>query len=197
LERQVIPLYYDRDAEGEPVAWIRKSKASMGSILPQFNSVRMAMDYIQAYYGPASPQGKRLGQDHAAGAQALARWKRKIAEAWPGVRLRLAEHAPKAINAGEPFRITVAVYLNGLDPEDIVVECILGKETELLDFVPTDTLQLTPVGRDVQGEIPFYGDLCSPESCRLSGGLEHYKIRAFPYHPLLTHRFECGYMLWL
>jgi starch phosphorylase len=79
LERQVITLYYDRDAEGEPDAWIRKSKASMGSILPQFNSVHMAMDYLQAYYGPASAQGKRLGQDHAAGA--LARWKRKIADA--------------------------------------------------------------------------------------------------------------------
>jgi starch phosphorylase len=103
--------------------------------------------------------------------------------------------APKAINVGEP-RITVALSERP-GPRRYRRRVYPGKETELLDFVPTDSLQFTPVGRDVQGEIPFYGDLCSPESCRLSGGLEHYKIRVFPYHPLLTHRFECGYMLWL
>jgi starch phosphorylase len=28
-------------------------------------------------------------------------------------------------------------------------------------------------------------------------GLQHYRIRAYPSHPLLSHRFEMGRMLWL
>lgn len=197
LEHQVIPLFYDRNAQGEPDAWARKSRASMKSILPRFNSIRMAMDYLQAYYGPAKTQGTLLMQDQAAGAKALARWKKKIAEGWPGVRIRLAEPPPKAVNTGEPLPITVAVYLNGLAPEDVIAECVLGKETELLDFLPTEAVQFTPIGGGAQGETLFHGNLCSPELCLLTGGLEHYKIRVFPYHPLLSHRFECGCMLWL
>jgi starch phosphorylase len=157
----------------------------------------MAMDYLQAYYEPAKKQGARLRQDHAAGAKSLARWKKKIAESWPGVRIRLADAPPKAVNAGEPLPITVAVYLNGLDPEDVITECVLGRETDLLDFFPTASVQFAPIGSDAQGETLFHGNLCSPEVCLLSEGLEHYKIRVFPYHPLLSHRFECGCMLWL
>ena len=162
---------HERNAQGEPEAWVRKSKASMKSILPRFNSVRMAMDYLQAYYGPARTQGTLLMQDHAAGAKALARWKKKVAEGWPGVRIRLADPPPKAVNAGEPLPITVAVYLNGLAPEDVMAECVLGKETELLDFLPTETVQFTPIGGNEQGETLFHGNLGSPELCLLTEGL--------------------------
>jgi starch phosphorylase len=197
LEHQVIPLYYTRDEQGEPDAWVRKSKASMKSILPRFNSVRMVMDYVRTYYRPAATQGRRLKQDHVAGARDLARWKKKIAEGWHGVRIRLAELPIKAVNAGEPLPITVAVYLNGLGADDVIVECVLGEETELSDFVPSGSVQFAPIDRNGEGETLFHGDLCSPELCLLTEGLEHYKVRVFPYHPLLNHRFECGYMIWL
>jgi starch phosphorylase len=197
LEDETIPLYFARDARGKPEAWVRKSKTSMKSILPRFNSIRMATDYLQAYYDPAKTQGRLLQQDQAGGATTLARWKKKIAEIWSGVRIRLIDPAPRTINAGDCIPMTVGVHLNGLVPEDVVVECMRGKETALLDFVPIDHVQFTPVDSDGQGETLFYADLCLPEASSLAGGLQHYKIRVYPYHPLLTHRFECGYMLWL
>jgi len=27
--------------------------------------------------------------------------------------------------------------------------------------------------------------------------LQYYKVRLFPFHPALSHRFESGYMIWL
>ena len=197
LEYEVVPLHFARDVGGEPEAWVRKSKTSMKSVLPRFNSVRMATDYLRAYYGPAKIQGRLLQQDQASGATTLARWKKKVAETWSGVRIRVSAPAPRAINAGDRLPMTVAVYLNGLSSEDVVVECVLGKETELLDFVPIDNVQFTPVDSDGQGETRFYANLRSPKASPLTGGLQHYKVRVYPYHPLLTHRFECGYMLWL
>jgi starch phosphorylase len=30
-----------------------------------------------------------------------------------------------------------------------------------------------------------------------TAGLNHYKIRMYPYHELLSHPFELGYMMWV
>ncbi len=46
LERQVAPLFYDRDRNGMPRQWIAMMKASIRTIAPQFNSDRMVADYI-------------------------------------------------------------------------------------------------------------------------------------------------------
>lgn len=197
LENQVIPLYYARNADGEPEAWIERSKASMKSILPQFNSIRMTMDYLRDYYAPAKNHGRRLSVDDAAGARELAAWKRKIAAAWPNVRIRLLHTPPKAVVAGKPLDIEVAVYLKGLAPEDVVVECVRGKRTELEAFVPTGSTPFEPVGGNAQGETTYRMDFCLANPGAQIEGLQHYKIRVYPYHPLLAHRFECGCMLWV
>ncbi len=197
LEHQVIPLFYERNADGEPEAWINKSKTSMKTILPRFNAIRMAMDYVRGYYAPARDQGRLLAQDDAAGAKELARWRKKIDRAWPEVRLRLARPPAEAIHTGEPMPIEVAVNLNGLDPEDVVVECVLGSETELGEFIPGHSIEFTPIDRNAEGETAYHVDLNAPERSLLAGGLQHYRIRIYPYHRLLSHRFECGCMLWL
>ena len=218
LEHEVIPSFYARDAHGEPEAWVRKSKASMKSVLPRFNSVRMITDYLQGSYGPARNQGRLLAENGAAEARALAQWKRKIAAAWPGVRIRLVHTPARVLGSEEPLPVAVAVFLNGLDPDDVVVEFLLGKQTDLSDFCPTDSVQfvyalsneqgeataaswMIPAenvhARNEQGEATFVGEIFSPAGGASPEGLELYKIRAYPCHPMLTHRFECGCMLWL
>jgi starch phosphorylase len=74
------------------------------------------LDYVRNYYGPAKRQGDLLVADNVAGASELARWKKKVAEAWPGVRMRFINPLPKAVNTGECMPIEVAVHLNGLSP---------------------------------------------------------------------------------
>ncbi|RMD70887.1 MAG: alpha-glucan family phosphorylase [Gammaproteobacteria bacterium] len=198
LEEQVIPLFYQSDAEGEKVAWTRKSKASMKSVMPMYNSRRMAADYIRTYYSEARKLYVSLSKDGAAGAKTLSQWKKKVIAAWPNLRMRLASTPPQAIKTGEPMPIEVAVLLNGLTPQDVALECLLGKEDEMGEFKPTSSFHLLPTGEMTpEGETLFKGDLCSPELCLPVHGLQHYKIRLYPFHPLLSHRFETGCMLWL
>jgi starch phosphorylase len=52
LERDVVPLYYDRAADGLPKKWIRRMKASLESVPPAFNSHRMVKQYVTRYYLP-------------------------------------------------------------------------------------------------------------------------------------------------
>lgn len=51
IQTQVVPLFYNRDADGIPTRWLRRMRASMQSIIPRFSGHRMVSDYIAAMYG--------------------------------------------------------------------------------------------------------------------------------------------------
>jgi starch phosphorylase len=157
----------------------------------------MATDYLRDYYAPAARHGRRLARDKAAGAKALAVWRRKILDNWPALRIRLASPPPTAVNVGEAVPIHVAVYLNGLDPEDVEVECLLGKQNDLGALIPAQTLSFSVAGTTDEGETLYHVDLCEPRPSYSVEGLEMYQIRMYPRHPMLAHRFETGCMLWL
>jgi starch phosphorylase len=50
LERQVVPLFYERDADGVHSAWLKRIKASLRSLAPRFNTTRMLQDYRTKVY---------------------------------------------------------------------------------------------------------------------------------------------------
>ncbi|HHH43633.1 MAG TPA: alpha-glucan family phosphorylase [Gammaproteobacteria bacterium] len=197
LEREVIPLYFSRNQDGEPQPWIEKSKASMRTVLPHFNNIRMASDYLRDFYGPAARQGKRLAGERAAGAVDLADWKRKVAAAWPNLSVRLSKPPARSILSGQPLPIEVAVRLNGLSPQDVVVECVISARNGRDELVPAASVLLQADGDGAQEETLYRADLCNPLPCDGFNGLQHYQIRLYPSHPLLSHRFACGLMLWL
>jgi len=192
LERQVIPLYYARNGSGYSEGWVRKSKASMKSILPRFNAQRMVMDYVRKYYSPARQQRLVLSGNDFARARELSAWRRRVDHHWSRVRMRRIDPAPTEIRAGNRLRIDLAVFLDSLAPDDVVVECLVGHETATGDFERLDTHVFVPGTRLESGETLFRLDF----EPRLAG-LQHYQIRMIPFHPALSHRYEAGHMLWL
>ncbi|HJP65557.1 MAG TPA: alpha-glucan family phosphorylase [Actinomycetota bacterium] len=50
LEREVLPLFYQRTDGGLPRGWIGRIKASMRSIAPRFSATRMVRDYAEHSY---------------------------------------------------------------------------------------------------------------------------------------------------
>lgn len=50
LVDEVVPLYYQRDANGIPRAWLKKVRHAMATLVPQFNTWRMVKDYSLKYY---------------------------------------------------------------------------------------------------------------------------------------------------
>ncbi|MGA7950050.1 MAG: alpha-glucan family phosphorylase [Thiobacillaceae bacterium] len=196
LEDQVVPLFYSRNAQGEPEDWVKKSKISMKTILPRFNTIRMGMDYLRELYAPAIRHGDALGRNAGAGARELATWKKRVLDAWPGIGVRLAGAPPGAIKAGDPFALEVAVKLKGLGAEDVVVECLIGRDTDVGGFIPAASIALQPKGVAPDGEMLFGADLQASGNLPLEGFCQ-FRVRVYPFHELLAHRFECGCMLWL
>lgn len=50
LEREVIPLYYERDASGIPRRWVEMMRRSIETLAPRFNSDRMVGEYAARIY---------------------------------------------------------------------------------------------------------------------------------------------------
>ena len=192
LEYHVAPLYYERNGHGYSTGWVNKSKVSMSSLIPSFNAQRMVMDYIRDYYGPARRQHKLFAADGAQCAAELAAWKKRIQRAWPQVKIVRNDNVQKQIYSGEALPIEVTLQLNGLQPEDIIVECLIGTENEAGEFITSATSTLGYQGIDSNGDTLYHLDMRP-----LLPGMQYYKLRAYPHHELLGHRFEMGAMLWV
>jgi starch phosphorylase len=54
LLNEVIPLYYERDHDGLPRAWIARMKRAIRTLGWRFNADRMVMDYVCEGYLPAA-----------------------------------------------------------------------------------------------------------------------------------------------
>jgi starch phosphorylase len=56
LEKEIIPLFYERDLGGVPHNWVRIMKQAIGSIMPLFCMRRASKDYAQRMYIPVIRQ---------------------------------------------------------------------------------------------------------------------------------------------
>jgi len=52
LAAEVIPGFYDRNADGIPKKWIARIRNSLKTIIPVFNTHRMVSEYAKKYYFP-------------------------------------------------------------------------------------------------------------------------------------------------
>jgi starch phosphorylase len=191
IEYEVMPVYYQYDGKGYSEQWVKLSKASMKSIIPSFNAQRMVMDYVRKFYAPATKQMAKLAENNAANARKLAAWKQLVKKCWGGVRVRMLSEPPHETTHRETINLQVSAYLNGLQADDVVVECVCGKFAADGQFIVSERRALKPNGSEhdeAQFNLAF-----SPEG----SGLLHYQIRIYPYHIMLTHPFETGCMLWV
>lgn len=193
LQDHVIPTYYRTGPMGYSPEWVAMAKQSIATIAPRFNVIRMVAEYVKKFYAPAASHGRRFAANDFAVARTVADWKAKVRSAWPGVRLHRLDTPERRLPFGTSLQVQVAVQLNGLSPEDVTVEALIGRPSPNGDFTRRARhYPLTTAGVTGNGEM-LYTIALTPELC---GKLE-YRIRIFPSHPALIHKFEPGLMIWL
>jgi starch phosphorylase len=188
LEREVVPRYYGEDGRPYGAQWLKVTRNAMRTLIPRYSSARMVIDYARELYGPAARHGRRLNDDGAAAARALAAWKQKVLSAWPSVRLRLPEPPPATIAQGQRLSLRALARLNGLAPEDVAVECELGRDGGG-SFTRQQLVRLAP-GDRVGDEQLFVADI------EPLPGPQHYRVRLRPDHGALSHPLELGCAVW-
>ncbi len=192
LQDQVAPLYYNRDKFGYSPGWVKMAKNSMATLIPQYSSKRMVDEYVRNFYLPVSKQGKRYVKNDFEGAKEISAWKDKIRSGWDNVTLRRLDAPRKFVNIGDGLNVKVAAKLNGLKPEDVVVELLISRQRKQTKINKFKHFEFKFTGVEELGEQFFELDI-APELC----GKQEYYIRIYPHHSLLSHPMEMGMMVWL
>lgn len=65
LVEQVIPMYYERTADGLPDAWLDRMKTARSLISENFSSTRMLRDYIEKMYLRILENGNKTNKEEA------------------------------------------------------------------------------------------------------------------------------------
>ncbi len=60
LEREVVPAFFERDANGIPQRWVEMMRASIRHIATEFSARRMVIDYFNTAYAPGARRVEQL-----------------------------------------------------------------------------------------------------------------------------------------
>ncbi len=205
LQEEVIPLYYQREADGRSAEWVRRAKQAMMTVIPRFNMDRVLRDYTDQLYRPAAEHYRRLAEHDYAGARQLADWKRRIRDAWPRVDLRLMEDASAEITREQKVRLRVAAHLRGLQPGDVRIEFHARRLLPQAATLPPPLCSfsaaalpglwrapLRATGEWSDGAAVFALE-AEPPGC----GQFATEVRIYPWHEMLGHAHGMGLMKWL
>ncbi|WP_261166853.1 alpha-glucan family phosphorylase [Microbacterium sp. Marseille-Q6965] len=188
LERDIAPRFYDRDADGVPVRWMEMMRHTLASLGPKVLASRMVRDYVGALYVPAAAAARALNEDDA-GAVELAAWKRRVREAWPGVRVEHVESSgvDEVAEVGAPLAVTAYAALGGLAPGDVEVQLVYGRAGADDQLTALQVAPLAVREEYEGGRASFAGEV------RLDhAGPFGYTVRIVPRHPLLATTTELG-----
>jgi starch phosphorylase len=192
LEKEVIPLFYNRGQSNIPRKWIDLMENSMAQICPQYNTNRMIRDYTDRFYVPAQKKYQTLFKNKQRETKALVTWKSKVFKYWHKVRfINIEGDGANEYQVGTEITIQTKIEMDGLSPDDVSVEIYHGfinHDEKIMDGVIAKMSCTENNGNNVytfKGTIP----------CRHSG-LYGYTIRIIPQNENLAHPHETGLILW-
>ena len=177
LEREVIPEFYTRDAQGIPTAWVARMRKSMATLTPRFSADRAVREYTEQHYLPgASAYRERAANKGLLGRQ-MVDWQNALEKEWSALRFGAAK---VETSAGQHV-FEVEVYLNELDPAAVRLELYAdgvdgaGPVRQEMERVSTNTYRArVPAARPAAD----------------------YTARLIPHHAGVDVPLQTPYILW-
>jgi glycogen phosphorylase len=187
LEREIVPLFYDRDADGVPVEWVDKMKDNWSSLGPFVTAARMVREYTSELYEPAAASATAMLDDNAARGKALAHWKQHIIGSWGDVKVFDLDVDTSAAHEGDQRTVRAHVELDGLEPAEVTVQALHGPIDSAGSFVDTPAaITLRPNDGGVFEGVYEVGE----------AGPYGVTVRAVPHHDDLISPMEVGLVAW-
>ncbi|MBX7456258.1 alpha-glucan family phosphorylase [Mycolicibacterium sp. 3033] len=195
LERAVAPKFYDRDERGVPTRWVEMVRHTLQVLGPKVLASRMVRDYTERYYLPAA---RALRQSIEPGdstegpfgaARELALYREKVHKAWPDVRIVEVDSygLPDTPLLDSELTLTARVCLEGLGPDEVTVQAVLGRVDAGDELVDPVTVAMVHSGISDSGEDMFTASTPLPVT-----GPVGYTVRVLPHHRLLAGDNELG-----
>ncbi len=184
LEREILPEFYNRDAEGIPVKWVARMRASMARLAPYFSTNRMLREYVENMYIPASQYFRQRTADDGQIAKEIYTWQIALERYWPDLRF-----GDLTVQAGDNrWLFEVPIYLGELNPDFVSAELYAEPlEAEAAVRLPMARSEKLPGA--VNGYI-YHGEAPATRPA------EHYTLRIIPAHPAAAIPLEDSHILW-
>jgi starch phosphorylase len=177
LEREIVPLFFSQTEAGPSAEWARRMKTCMMNLTPRFDARRMVSDYAQQLYQPAHEHWEQVRASKFESARKRANWNARVAAIWPLVNfVDLGPVPTGTITSGRPLDVCATVRLAGLKPEDVRVECVIGRIGPSGGLEETEIVTLP--GRALEGDIAVFEKQIVP----LQTGRLGYAVRISPNH---------------
>jgi glycogen phosphorylase len=191
LERQIVPLFYERYGGPVPRRWVRRIKASLRSLGPRVSASRMVRDYVEQMYEPAARRADTMGGSGGARARELAAWKQRVAKAWLSVQIKSVDTESTLVDLGSSKKVEAVVDLGSLDRDDVEVQLLHGPVGSNEELQPASVLPMELVGLDGEGSYRYAGAFVCERAGRYG-----FTVRVVPAHPDLTTFAELGCVTW-
>ncbi|MFP5320822.1 MAG: alpha-glucan family phosphorylase [Acidimicrobiia bacterium] len=190
LEREVVPLYYDRSEGRLPRRWVRRMKVTLAGLGPFVSASRMVKEYTTALYEPAAEHVDRMAGDGHARARRMAEWKQRIAGEWSNVRVEGVESDAAVPGIGDERAVEATVALGGLRPDDVVVQLVHGTVGSG-DELESPSITAMTAGDVRDGTVRYRGTFACD-----SAGRYGFTVRVLPAHEDLAASAEMGRIAW-
>jgi len=192
LEKEIVPMFYDRTADGLPRRWIARMKAAMQTITPMFNTARMLEEYSNKLYVGAAQRWLALSADDFAAAKALSAWKESMGRRWADVRIESVDLARNGeLSVGSDLQVQARVRLKDVKPDEVAVELYHGLLDTSGQIIDGRSEAMKPDSSSGDGTYIFRGHFVCQRS-----GRHGFAVRVVPKHDHLAHRYDTGLVLW-
>ena len=192
LEREIVPLFYQRGRDGLPREWIKLMKTCMREIGQSMSCHRMLMDYSNKFYFPALKNYRRILKDDYKESKDLAAYLTKLRQAWDNITInKIESNAKPVMQRGDLLTVTAQINLGPLTPDEILVELYHGSiSNQRADIQNARRSEMKAIGKD--GNVYRYQVKIECNDT----GYQGHTIRILPKHEALVHPYRSGFIKW-
>ena len=192
LEKDIIPLFYERGSDGLPREWIRMMKHSLITIASRYNTSRMVKEYFNKFYKNASENYGKLSADDFAPRASWSNGRTAWQADFPAVRIESVQaDTGRTYKSGESFQVQADLFLGKIPPEEIRVDVYYGTIVGEDVLHNSALVRLNEAEKTGDGRFRFSGSI----PCGRTGNFG-FKLRVTPFHPLLADPYQMNLVLW-
>lgn len=195
LEKEIIPLFYNRIDDKLPRKWISMIKNSMRKLGPYFNTHRMVKEYFEKYYYSAYQKNINLRKNNWEVVKNLTHWKEQVIKNWNQIKIENINTMKNGLETyvGDNYSVNAEIFLGELMPDDVEVQIYYGLIDKQDDPFAFKTIPMRVVNKKQNGNMlyKYVGSINCNDT-----GLFAFTIRILPKHNLMVHPFELGKVFW-
>jgi starch phosphorylase len=184
LEQQVVPEFYNRDAQGRPSRWLERVRESMATLTPEFSASRTIREYTNDRYLPAAAgYNARAANDGKLGGDILM-WQQSVAKPWDTLGFGDVTVETK----DGQHRFNIPVMPGRLHTDQFIVELYAGPGGE-----SGDKPEVLPACKSSMGSS---GTIVYSLCCAAKRPTSDYTARLVPSCDGALVPLEAGQILW-